>query len=589
MKYIYILFLLVFITFSVKAQKKKPPIKEKDTIKTEVINVVTSYTPKISDATKINTKPKIVLSKKTAKNKLKYTIFSAPVASTFTPKSGIVKGINIGKKERLYNNYLAVGFGTNTTPFLEFFLHHNYKFNNEFGLFANYTSSENSIQSTLLDSNFSNLSVGLFFLQKERFFDWKISLKSERNKYNWYGLPNIPFSSTTLAKINEKQIYQHFKISGELIFEDSLFKTANTSFSYFTDASKSKEFIFLLNTTIDIPLKNLGRRFNNLQTISKIELITGSFIKEYTSKNSINYTIFTLGTNPFYKFEWKDFSIKVGTKLYFSADTQLKTYDFFIYPDIKISYPIVNHLTFFIGSKGDLYTNSYRNIITKNPYVSPTLFITPTNENYSFFGGLSGTISKNVGFNLKASYKNEEDKLLFIRNNSKSNGTNTSVAGINLEGYEYGNSFSVFYDDVKTLSFSGYLEFDINKQFNIGLEAQYNKYTLKTQQYPWSLPNLKGAFIGKYKKNKIFVTTNIFYVGERKGITYNGTFPSTNGAPQILKSYVDVNLNGGYHFNDKFSVFLNLKNIFGKKYQHFYNFDVQGFQALAGATWKFDF
>ena len=49
--------------------------KAKDTIKTEVINVVTSYTPTISDAFKIKKNPKIKLGAKTQKKQLKYQIF----------------------------------------------------------------------------------------------------------------------------------------------------------------------------------------------------------------------------------------------------------------------------------------------------------------------------------------------------------------------------------------------------------------------------------------------------------------------------------------------------------------------------------
>jgi outer membrane receptor protein involved in Fe transport len=50
-----------------------------------------------------------------------------------------------------------------------------------------------------------------------------------------------------------------------------------------------------------------------------------------------------------------------------------------------------------------------------------------------------------------------------------------------------------------------------------------------------------------------------------------------------------VNLNGGYHFNDKFSAFLRLNNVLNTAYQRFANFNTQGFQALAGITYKFDF
>lgn len=70
---------------------------------------------------------------------------------------------------------------------------------------------------------------------------------------------------------------------------------------------------------------------------------------------------------------------------------------------------------------------------------------------------------------------------------------------------------------------------------------------------------------------------------------YNAEFPSSLSGIQTLNSFVDVNLDGGYHFNDKFSAFLKLNNVLNTNYQRFANFNTQGFQALAGFTYKFDF
>ena len=93
----------------------------------------------------------------------------------------------------------------------------------------------------------------------------------------------------------------------------------------------------------------------------------------------------------------------------------------------------------------------------------------------------------------------------------------------------------------------------------------------------------------KYTTNKWFATTNIFYVGERKDVLYSSVSPSSLGGVQTLNSFVDVNLNGGYHFNDKFSAFLKVNNVLNTDYQRFANFNVQGFQVLGGITYKFDF
>ena len=92
-----VLLLLFFSFLGLKAQEKKKETA-KDTVKTEVVNVITTYNPKIADANKIQRTPEIKLSEKSKKKQLKYTIFSIPVASTFMPKTGVVKGIDVGGK-----------------------------------------------------------------------------------------------------------------------------------------------------------------------------------------------------------------------------------------------------------------------------------------------------------------------------------------------------------------------------------------------------------------------------------------------------------------------------------------------------------
>ena len=81
----------------------------------------------------------------------------------------------------------------------------------------------------------------------------------------------------------------------------------------------------------------------------------------------------------------------------------------------------------------------------------------------------------------------------------------------------------------------------------------------------------------------------MFFVGDRKDGIYTAVYPSVINNVQTLKSYVDLNLNGGYHINDQFTAFLKLNNVFNSEYQRFANFTVQGFQVLGGVSYKFDF
>jgi len=582
-KYSFVLILIMSLgqVFSQKKPKKKDSI-------VEVINIITSYTPTISDAFKIKKTPKIILSNTTSKKKLSYSIFSAPVASTFVPKSGVVKGIDVGKKERLFDNYLALGFGNYTTPFIEFFLHQNRKFETDYGIYLKYTSSENGVKNTFLNNEFSTLNLGGFYLKEERGFTWKIGGNMYQKQYNWYGLPNISFDNNIINSIAAEQTYGFYEVESEVVFEDSYFDNIKGALSLFDDKFGSKEVGFLLKPSLKIPLGFISKNLTELELQTNINYLQGEFEQNYLNNSNIKYSFFNLGIHPVYRVNWNKLSIKLGSKIYLTSDIENSLTDILAYPDLEITYPVITNLiNLYAGAGGDLYMNSFQKFSEQNQFVSPTLFLTQTNEQYNLFGGINGTISSNISFNVKASYKSDEDHALFVRNNSKSNGVFN--ASTSLLGYEYGNSFNVFYDDISTLSIFGEIEIDASKRFSIGATIQTNSYTTTFQQEAWNLPKIEGTIYGKYKNNNWYANANIFFVGNRMDVQYNGTFPSTIASIESLDAFTDMNLNGGYHFSDFFSAFVKLNNILGTDYDRYANYNVLGFQALAGITYKFDF
>jgi len=584
-----ILLFFMLASVVVVAQRKSKKEKAKDTIKPEVITVITSYTPTIADAFKIKKTPKIVLSDKTKKQKLSYQIFSAPVASTFVPKSGVVKGIDVGKKERLFDNYVAAGYGNFNTPFVEAFLHQNRKFEDDFGIYLKYISSEDGVESTPLDNGYRNITVGAYYLQEARYFTWKIGGNLQQNTYNWYGLPSINFDAQTIASIAEEQSYGFYELEGELLFEDSYIQDIKASLSMFDDKFGSQEIRFSLKPNFELPLTRINRRWNDLNLKTEIEYLGGEFEQSYANADNISYSFLNVGLNPTYRFEWKDFNIKLGTKVYLSLDTENSLTNFLTYPDVQVTYPLVSKLVnVYAGAGGDLHMNSFQSLSEDNPFVSPTPFVTTTNEQYNLFGGINGKFSSDVSFDIRASYKSEEDKPLFIRNNSLSNGVFDAFTNP-LLGFRYGNSFSVIYDDITTLSVFGELEVDVTKRLVIGGNVQFNSFTTTNQREAWNLPQLEGGIFGKYKNDKWYATANVFFVGERQDLDFTGTFPLASNSVRTLEAFADVNLNGGYHFNDFVSVFVKLNNILNNDYERFANFNVQGFQVLGGVTYKFDF
>ena len=79
--------------------------KKDENIGTEVVNVVKSYTPTVSDAFKVKETPTLDDEETAKKEVINYNIFSFPVASTFSPAKGRAAGVDKTPQEKLYKNW----------------------------------------------------------------------------------------------------------------------------------------------------------------------------------------------------------------------------------------------------------------------------------------------------------------------------------------------------------------------------------------------------------------------------------------------------------------------------------------------------
>ena len=564
--------------------------KKKDTVKTEVVEIETRYNPKIADANKIVKKPTIKILEKSKRKKLVYSIFSAPVASTFVPKTGVVKGIDVGVKERIFNNFVALGYGNYASPYTEMYFHYNSKFENDFGLHLKYSGSQENLRNSVLNSTFSNIETTVFYSQNERFYKWKTYLSAKRNSYNWYGLPDLNFSTLAIGQIEEQQNYNQFNLGGEISFEDSKIEIVKFDLQYFTDAWNSSELYADGSAIFKFPVDFLFRNSNEISISTQMEYLRGRFQQSYSSDAPLDHHFLTLNASPRYKFKWGAIAIDLGTKLFLSFDIENDLQHFLVYPDVNVQFPIVkDFVSVYGGISGGLTTNNFASFTEQNPYVSPTLFMTQTNQKYHAFGGIKALATNDLSVHLGISRKNEEDKPLFIRNNSKSDGATTSLNGSDLKGFEYGNSFSVIYDDVITMTFAGELAHEASKYVSVSTSLRYHVFDTRNSAEAWNLPNTEASILAKFKKKNWYGSASINYFGDRKDALFSGIYPSNTIGIQTIAGFVDANLNGGYHFNDQFTVFVKINNFINGKYQQFANFDVQGFQAILGLSYKFDF
>lgn len=555
-------------------------------IGTETVTVTKAYTPTVSDAFKIKSVPNLNDSIVLQKKKITYSIFSVPVASTFTPNKGTASRVERTPPPLLFNSYASAGGGNPANIMAQFYTSGEFDRDSDYTLGLDHNSSRGDIDGVQLDNVFSNSELVAAYEKRDRDLDWGVDLGFQHQLYNWYGLPEGVYDQTTVDGIEERQNYFMGEVGTHLNMEDSFFNRVDLKYRRFWDAIKSGENRAILNAGFEFPLNEEALGIN-----VKVDYVGGDFenanLNSTTNDEGIKYGNLQVGINPRLIMLRDDLSLNLGVNLVYGMDLENSDGNFYIYPAVTASYRLLEETVIAYGGiEGELRQNSYYDFVEENSFVSPTLTIAPTDSQYNAYIGLKGQLLPNLSYNIKGSYTAENNSPLF-KLNPQNNFRDDE------KGYYYGNSYEVFYDDIKTIGIFGELNVDVNRNFTLGVNAEVYDYNTETDNPAWNLPNLTGSLFMDYQiGEKWFAGANLFYVGEREDFatvavqnTPQSLFPATM---ITLDGYFDANAHIGHRLNNQFSIFVKAANIANNNYQRWANYPVQGLQILGGATYKFD-
>ncbi len=578
-KYTFCLLILIFTGIQLANAQ------DKDNLGTEVVNVVKPYTPEIGDAFKVKATPMLNDSVNTAKKKVTYGIFSVPVASTFTPAKGQAAQIEKSKRIKLYDNYLRLGFGTYTTALAEFYSNWEINRDSNFGIYLNHNSSQGDIEGVVLDDFFYDTDLNLNYTTNTRDFTLNTDLDLGHKSYNWYGVAeDVQAMPTMLDLINPTHNYFQAGLSGSMELNEGFFEKAYAKAGYFGDNYQSSEIRAIVTPEFMVPIAG-----QKLSLDLNLDYVNGSFERNYQNSAGITYSHLIVSANPSVQVLSDDLTLDLGINAAAHFDSNASATNINIYPSVRASYRVVDE--YFIaygGLEGGLMQNSYQELASENPFVSPTLdTISPTDQKYDLYAGIKGKLSSAMSYNLRASYLAQNNRLLY-KNNARFDDNNGNLG---TDNYQFGNSFGIINDDLRTMSIFGELNFDVNSNLKMRVNGEFFSYETETETQAWNLPDFKASFFADYQIDEHwFAGITLFYVGERSDeVNVVGPF-NTVGNPQLvtLESFFDANAHAGYRLNDQLSFFARVNNALGNNYQRWVNYPVQGIQGMAGATYRFD-
>ena len=545
----------------------------------EMVEVVKPYTPSVNDAYKIKETPKIGDSISLEKKPVVYSIFSVPVASTFTPEKGRATNLERARPVKIYDNYATLGVGSFTSVLAEFYSNLKVSRSDNFGIFLTHNSAQGGIEDIYVDDKYYDTELNLNYSSRQRRMNWNMDFGAEHRLSNWYGVGE-EYRILMPPDTELQQNYFSVHLGGEINMDESFFDRTEAKYRFFGDSYSSAEHRLTVKPTLEIPIA--GELFT---TNLMFDYVSGSFDKQLLTNEGINYGFMNVGLSSSLLVLRDDLNLNLGAAIYYSQDMENSDGNVYIYPQVTASYRMAGeYFIAYAGLEGELKQNSYYELAEVNPFISPTLRIRPTDEQYDAYVGAKGKLSNSIGYNLRASYAVEDYKPLYT--------SNPSGAISNDEEYTYGNSFRVVYDKVKTVSAFGELSLDVNRNFNLRLNGEVFSYNSDVEAEAWNLPNFKAMLQGNYQIGENwYAGADIFYVGERKEQRTDliETTDLESGRVVTLDSYIDLNANLGYRFNEQLSAFVKGKNLLGDNYQRWDEYPVLGLQVMAGVTYKFDF
>lgn len=566
----------ILFGMSVKAQQKDTNIT------TEEVRVVKAYEATVVDAFKIKENPEIG-DEDNVKREVKYTIYSFPVASTFSPAKGQAAAVDKDSLVPVFNNYALLGYGNYNTLQANLGIAEKVSEDVYVAGFLNHRSSQGGIAGVLTDDNYSKSNLDFNVGSRKLTNDWNLNFGASQQNYNWYGLPteNFAFTSEELNGRNFEQKYNDLHLGFRYNTQQGFFDGGSVIFNHFWDAYESNE-----NHLSIKPKFNFDLEQTKLNIDLNIDYLGTDFVDQTNigGKKESNYFIFAAEPSIKFSDENYDVQLGVGVANISGSTNDEKDNAFVVYPKIKANVNLVKNIVIaYAGAEGGVTNNSYANFVAENPFVSPDLTIAPTKQQFNFYVGMKGKLYHNISYNVRVSYLSEDNKPMFVSNPIASNLLSSQT-------YQYGNSFGVTYDLVKTINAYGELNFNFTDDVTIDLVGEVNSYSA-SNNYVYNLPEAKiSAKLNVKFSDQWFGGLNLYYLGKRNDLGYGNTeFEPLERKMVKVDSFADLNLNLGYKATDNWTIFAKGNNIFNQSVQMWSNYQVQGTQVLVGALYKFNF
>lgn len=284
------------------------------------------------------------------------------------------------------------------------------------------------------------------------------------------------------------------------------------------------------------------------------------------------YNVFSI--NPYYKLERSDnWSLRLGVKSAFSFGKGQAASPS---PDIRFDWKIApSWIALYGGFTGDYQINNSNRMLAENPYLSLKTNIADTYTPFYFYTGFKIKPFSNLLIDPFVSFKYIDNQYFFV-NKSYENPTNVTVENRKL----YTNRFDVVYSPATHLRVGMRANYNYKNIVNIDLSGAYNAWDAYDEERAWNKPEIEFDLNTNVKITKALAVSLLLFVED-------GAYARLGTNEIKMPTKLDLNIGASYTYYDWLTFFANVNNLTNSKYYHFYGYEVQGINFMAGAKFSF--
>ena len=552
------------------------------------VEVTRNYDPTVMDAQKIWYEPTNIADSTNVRDGFSYSIFPKSSPGNF--------GLSPISSAKIIDNnnapsgvgYIRAGVGYQISPLLDFYISNKNTESVLVGFYANHrsffgkTKLKGTQHTEKVKSNFMNNDLGLF---TNFYLDGStVTVNADYSRRDLYLYGFDPDINTLIPIVSSDDNYKRAMnlFNGNVLWKSDrdageVFYSLGASYQLFnmrdkfigTRSDMMKENAFAVSGLLGADLDD------DAQSVS---------IAARAALYNRNDALDTLGSNvllsalPSWSYKDDYLSVKLGAQyLLDSYNSKLKHR---VYPAVAVSYKIHDYFTPTLEIKGETEVNNFRKLALENNYIASE-FLAFRNTNHKIIGTFSvkGDIDA-FSYSVFASYSKLEYLPLFY------NQPYRIYVGSLLYPICDGNTFSMAYAKGNRTSIGAELSYN-DDVFSLYAKAVYNKYNLKANTgfdfaHAWHKPAFEGNLNMRYKiSDDLILTADFRSLFKRYAYDYSVL------AERKLKDVIDLGLGAEYLVTTQFSVFFNLSNVLNQKYDIYSRYQVPGFIASAGLTYRF--